>query len=84
MMGNILFNVFLHDIFYVVDNGSLFNYADDNMVSRRHVHFQSFVAALINDTQSVMITWSTNNGMSANPDKLQALLLFLKPGWSIM
>ena len=78
MMGNILFNVFLHDILYVVDNGSLFNYADDNMVSRRHL--QSLVAALVNDTQ-LMITWFTNNSMSANPDKLQALLLFLPPWW---
>ena len=74
MMGNILFNVFLHDIFYVVDNGSLFNYADDNMVSRREVNLQNLVAALVNDTQ-LLITWFANNGMSANPDKLQALLL---------
>ena len=41
MMGNILFNVFLHDIFYVVDNGSLFNYADDNTVSRIDVNIQN-------------------------------------------
>ena len=66
--------MFLHDIFYVVDNGSLFNYADDNTVSWRDVNLQNLVAALVNDTQ-LLITWFANNGMSANPDKLQALLL---------
>ena len=79
MMGNILFNVFLRDIFYVVDNGSPFNYADYNTVSRRDVNLQNLVAALVNDTQ-LLITWFANNAMSANPDKLQALLLSPQQG----
>ena len=61
-------------IFHVVDNGSLFSHADDNMASRRYVNLQSLVATLVNDIQ-LLITWFPNNGTSANPNKLRVPLL---------
>ena len=33
ILGPLLFNVFLNDIFYFLTQGSLFNYADDNTLS---------------------------------------------------
>ena len=30
ILGPMLFNIFLNDIFYFINNGNLFNYADDN------------------------------------------------------
>ena len=33
ILGPILFNVFLNDIFYFIKNSDLYNYADDNTLS---------------------------------------------------
>jgi hypothetical protein len=33
IVGTFLFNVFINDIFYFIDKGNLYNYADDNTLS---------------------------------------------------
>ena len=33
ILGPLLFNIFLNDIFYSLTEGSLFNFADDNTIS---------------------------------------------------
>ena len=33
ILGPLIFNIFMNDLFYFVKNGNLFNYADDNSVS---------------------------------------------------
>jgi hypothetical protein len=33
ILGPILFNIFLNDIFYFIKNSDLYNYADDNTLS---------------------------------------------------
>ena len=36
ILGPLIFNIFLNDIFYFVNTGSIYNYADDNYVSVQH------------------------------------------------
>ena len=36
ILGPLIFNIFLNDIFYFVSNGDLYNYADDNCISVCH------------------------------------------------
>jgi hypothetical protein len=33
ILGSLLFNAFINDIFYFVKKGTLYNYADDNTLS---------------------------------------------------
>jgi hypothetical protein len=33
IMGPLLFNIFINDIFYFIEHGTLYNYADDNTLS---------------------------------------------------
>ena len=36
ILGLLLFNVFINDIFYIIDKRSLYNYADDNTLANIH------------------------------------------------
>ena len=36
ILGSLFFNVFINDIFYFVEKGTLYNYADDNALSYGH------------------------------------------------
>ena len=62
-MGPIIFNVFTNDIFTSVNEGTLFNYADDNSVINR----------LKTSANSIM-TWCAQNQMEANPSKFQLMI----------
>ena len=74
MLGPHLFNIFINDIFFFSEKCSLFNYADDNVVSCagslveeiRHV-----VSREINN----LLDWFNANSLAANPSKFQAMLL---------
>ena len=74
VMGPLLFNIFLNDLFYVDMNCDIANYADDN-----HIYYANSCAitlknVLENDTRAA-ITWFENNYMDANPDKFQSIIL---------
>ena len=74
VMGPLLFNIFLNDLFYVDMNCEIANYADDN-----HLYYADNCAitlknVLENDTRAA-IAWFENNDMDANPDKFQSIIL---------
>ena len=74
VLGLILFNSFLNDLFYVDMNCEIANYADDN-----HLYYADNCAitlknVLENDTRTA-IAWFENNYMDANPDKFQSIIL---------
>ena len=72
ILGPLLFNIFLNDIFYSM-NG-LYNYADDNTISR-HGETVSIVKNQLEDATKCALQWFSDNEMQANPSKFQALLL---------
>ena len=72
ILGPLLFNVFINDIFYFIQNGTLYNYADDNTLSFHSPNF-SQVIQVLQDESNILIEWFRINKMQANPDKFQAI-----------
>jgi exonuclease III len=73
IMGPILFNIFINDIFYFVSHCQLLNYADDNTVVYSNVNLDDLVNALSFDS-NIAVRWFTDNGMQANPEKFQTII----------
>ena len=74
ILGPLIFNIFLNDIFYFVSNGDLYNYADDNCISVSHTDISVLSSRLENETQA-MAKWFADNSMKANADKFQGIVL---------
>ena len=72
ILGPLLFNVFINDIFYFVKKGTLYNYADDNTLSYGHPHFNVLTSVLESES-NVLINLLKVNKMQANPDKFKVL-----------
>ena len=72
ILGSLLFNVFINDIFFFVKKGTLYNYADDNTLSYGHPDFNVLTSGLESES-NVLINWFKVNKMQANPDKFQVL-----------
>ena len=60
-----------------VNECDLYGYADDNTLSKAAKDAASLKRALERDTAN-MLSWFTENYMSANPDKFQAIVLGMK------
>ena len=72
ILGPLLFNVFINDIFYFVKHSSLYNYVDDNTLSFSSPDYDHLISVLEAESQ-VLIDWFKENKMQANPDKFQVL-----------
>ena len=77
ILGPLLFNIFLNDIFYIFTECDIHNYADDNTISYAHQQLETVKYILQNQAQEASI-WFRNNSMHANIDKFQCI--FLAPG----
>jgi len=73
-LGPLIFNIFINDIFYFVNNASLCNYADDNTVSVSSEHFLEMKQTLETEAE-VLIDWFSDNQMQANPAKFQGIAI---------
>lgn len=74
ILGPLLFNVFLNDIFYFILKSLLYNYADDNTLAYIHKDFNTLKTVLESESLN-LISWFSENFMKANPDKFQAICL---------
>ena len=72
ILGPLLFNVFINDIFYFVVYSIIHNYADDNTLSYTHKDF-NFLRNVLQEDSLILIQWFDRNFMEANPDKFQAI-----------
>ena len=77
ILGPLLFNVFINDIFHVVKHSQLYNYADDNTLSFCHSDISTLKSSLEQDSIRI-IEWFEQNKMQANPEKFQALAIGTK------
>ena len=78
ILGPLLFNIFMNDFFYLMENQcDIYNYADDNTLSF-HAHNLEFMKATLESAANMGIQWFRQNGMQANPNKFQAMLLGAK------
>ena len=74
VLGPLLFNIFINDIFYFVKESDICNYADDNTLSVADLEIETIIHRLTLDI-SVLNKWFTNNGLVLNEDKCQFLIV---------
>ena len=74
ILGPLIFDIFMNDLFYFVKQGNLFNYVDDNSGSVNHMELHD-VSRLLQAEAEVTVKWFSENAMQANPAKLQGILL---------
>ena len=74
ILGPILFNIFINDLFLWINEASLHNFADDNTLSAFAKSIQELIIILQNDSENA-IKWFKDNGMSVNPEKFHAIII---------
>ena len=72
ILGPVLFNIFIYDIFHFVKSCSLYNYEDNNTVLCSDKSLENVIRKLSEDSV-FLIRWFQNNKMKANLDKFQAI-----------
>ena len=73
ILGPTLFNVFLNDLFFIMKEANIYNYADDNTLSHGSVS-PNELAHTIEKHGNEITDWFKYNGMKANPDKYQTIV----------
>ena len=73
IVGPVLFNVFVNDLFYAILRSKLFNYADDNTLNAISSTPEEVRQILTSDTERAL-TWFDTNLMKANPEKFQFIM----------
>ena len=74
ILGTILFNIFINDLFYFIEGSNLHNFADDNTLSDNTNCIEELIIKLEGLSDNA-IDWMDNNYMIANPAKFHAILL---------
>ena len=64
ILGPVIFNIFLNDIFYFVTNCDLYNYADDNTLSNASSNIIE-IKQVLETNSSILVEWFSNNQMQA-------------------
>ena len=77
ILGPVIFNIYLNDIFLFTENATLYNYADDNSLSFCHKDLD-IVKQTLERESSHLITWFEQNRLKANPEKFQAIVVSKK------
>ena len=74
VLGPILFNLYINDLFLYIKKATLHNYADDNTLAAFSNSFPNLIRILEQES-NVAIDWLERNQMIANPDKFHAVLV---------
>ena len=74
ILGPLLFNIFMNDIFYVLKSVDMKNYADDNTITDSDPDLDTLKAKLTRSSLEA-IDWFRVNQMQANPEKFHCILL---------
>ena len=70
-MGVLLFNVFINDLFLLVEETEICNYADDTTIYVCGHELEHLVSGLETDAQKLS-KWFLDNCMKLNPDKMSS------------
>lgn len=72
VLGPILFNIFLNDLFIIFDKSDLCNFADDNSLSACAPSLDIVINILIKSAAEIL-RWYDQNSLVANPAKFQVI-----------
>ena len=73
IIGPLLFNIYISDLFLFTDTSNLVNYADDNTPYVCKDDINSVINHLKDDSET-LLQWFSNNTLKANPDKFHLIL----------
>ena len=73
VLGPVLFNVFLNDLFYILDVTNVCNYADDTTLHVCDDSLKQLISRLEHDSY-LAINWFENNYMKLNTDKCHLMI----------
>ena len=73
ILGPLLFNIYLSDLFLFFEDSNVASYADDTTPYTLKDNMESVMAKLEEDS-ILLIDWINNNYMKANPEKFHILL----------
>ena len=74
ILGPLLFNIFINDIFIIIELSDICNFADDNTLYSCGERLTEIKENLISDTKSIL-NWFRLNSLKANPGKFQFMIL---------
>ena len=77
VLGPLLFNIFINDIFYAIEASEICNFADDNTIYALSHSVEAMIAKLEIDIYNTLKQFDLNS-MVANPSKFQVMFLGLK------
>lgn len=73
IIGPLLFNIYINDIFFFIDKHNLANYADDNTPFAINSKLDTLLTSLETYT-SILVLWLEDNYFKMNPDKCHLLV----------
>ena len=73
ILGPLLFNIFLANLFFVVKNLDVASYADDSAPFIAENNIDNVIASL-EQVSVVLFNWFKNNRLKSNVDKCHALV----------
>ena len=73
ILGPLLFNIYLNDLFFFTEGSDIANYADDNSPYACDKDIESVIIKLEEDSKT-LLNWVYNNVLKANPDKFHLIL----------
>ena len=76
ILGPVLFNIFINDLFLFIKEAKLANFADDNTIYAGNEDLPLLLKILENES-NLAIKWFNENNMIINPEKFQAMILGL-------
>ena len=74
ILGLILFNTFLNDLFLYIKKSDLHNFADDNTITATCNTLTGCLKTLEQESESA-VSWFKQNELIVNVDKFQAIIL---------
>ena len=77
ILGPLLFNIVINDLFFVIEKSDICNFADDNTLYSCGANLKTVLGNLEHDA-SKLLYWFKINSMKANPEKFQFMILSKK------
>ena len=77
ILGPLLFNIFINDLFFVITLSEVCNFADDNTLYSCNKELELVFRNLESDLNNVL-AWFSMNSLKANPGKFQFMVLGTK------